>query len=229
MTFEHVPPKRSFNNKRVKIITFDEVLNAIEQSSMPKGRFQQKGRGGYYLCEECNNNTGSWYAEEYNKVSNGILQYLVKIEGTLPSKIRLVSTEPIFVQRYFKQVITMFCDISRNCMNDQKVKDYLLNKESNSFDTDKYRVFVFINNGSAIRHNGVGGIIDLNKNKSVLIAEIIDSPLSYILVINGKDEDLSRFGYEITDWALFNYNDSQPIDITLPIKYISSYVPYQMI
>ena len=73
LTFEHVPPKSAFNNRSVKLITGHELFKEEYENRLPwedeglYGKIQQKGRGGDYLCQECNNNVGSWYVPGYLK------------------------------------------------------------------------------------------------------------------------------------------------------------------
>ena len=59
LSFEHVPPRRAFNELKIKSFKFWDIYCS------KKGRDQQKGAGDYTLCNSCNNNTGSCYAESY--------------------------------------------------------------------------------------------------------------------------------------------------------------------
>ena len=76
LTYEHVPPAGAFNASKVTSYPFSEVMKLItgEDNRMPwdfeglKGKQKQRGSGNYYLCAECNSNTGSWYMEEYVRV-----------------------------------------------------------------------------------------------------------------------------------------------------------------
>ena len=70
LTFEHVPPKSAFNSTKTKIVPGIEALKK-PTSQMPwdlsglHSKEQQRGTGDYYLCGECNSNTGSWYISHY--------------------------------------------------------------------------------------------------------------------------------------------------------------------
>ena len=74
LTFEHIPPRVAFNSTPAKPISekelFDNKLDNGEER-VPwdiEGlhyQNQQKGMGMFSLCEDCNNNTGSWYGDSY--------------------------------------------------------------------------------------------------------------------------------------------------------------------
>ncbi len=60
LSFEHIPPRAAFNNKRTIQLQFDEAL-ALGPDEPVRGSVQQGGVGGYTLCPRCNNNSGKWY------------------------------------------------------------------------------------------------------------------------------------------------------------------------
>ncbi len=57
LSFEHLPPKKAFNNCSVKHYNY---FMGITQGNY-NNQISQKGLGGYTLCKSCNGNTGSWY------------------------------------------------------------------------------------------------------------------------------------------------------------------------
>ena len=61
LTFEHVPPETVFNKGAVRNVTLDAVIkDTVKENKLPweinygKGKIQQRGRGGFYLCGDCN-------------------------------------------------------------------------------------------------------------------------------------------------------------------------------
>lgn len=64
LTFEHIPPQAAFNSSPVY---FQDNENLFNKSSYRYGsrKRSNRGAGGYHLCKSCNNNTGSWYANDY--------------------------------------------------------------------------------------------------------------------------------------------------------------------
>jgi len=61
LTFEHVPPESAFNSTP---IYFQKSTHLHDKNSYLYGKKirSNRGAGGYYLCESCNNKSGSWYA-----------------------------------------------------------------------------------------------------------------------------------------------------------------------
>lgn len=74
LTFEHIPPSVAFNSTPARLVSGEEIFKEEvlnEKERMPwdaqglKYQNQQQGMGRYSLCQDCNNNTGSWYGEAY--------------------------------------------------------------------------------------------------------------------------------------------------------------------
>lgn len=64
LTFEHIPPRKAFNWHRAKIYNGYEALSK-SQGEPARYDNSQQGMGKYSLCQSCNNNTGTWYAQAY--------------------------------------------------------------------------------------------------------------------------------------------------------------------
>ncbi len=69
LTFEHVPPKSSFNEGRTEVYGLMEFLNRPRDEEMTGGTVEQRGAGEWTLCESCNNKTGSWCVPELGKAT----------------------------------------------------------------------------------------------------------------------------------------------------------------
>lgn len=61
LTFEHIPPKKAFNNLRTLSLSCDQAMR-LGGDDPVDGKVQQGGIGAYTLCPRCNNSTGRWYA-----------------------------------------------------------------------------------------------------------------------------------------------------------------------
>ena len=59
-SFEHVPPRKAFNDEPTTTFTIMEWL-AREDGKLTGGKIERRGAGDAVLCQSCNNNTGSWY------------------------------------------------------------------------------------------------------------------------------------------------------------------------
>ena len=67
LSFEHVPPRKAYNEKPAHMAKGEEFIRNITKANFEdiKTRIYQRGSGDYTLCEECNNDTGSWYGKSY--------------------------------------------------------------------------------------------------------------------------------------------------------------------
>ena len=100
LTFEHVPPRRAFNNERTRVYGLEGWLQRDDEG-LTGGRIEQRGAGDYTLCAECNNNTGSWYAAELT----GWVYAAVDVMSNLPPIAEVDrETEPHVAGMRFRQV-----------------------------------------------------------------------------------------------------------------------------
>lgn len=151
LTFEHVPPASAFNNTAVLNYPPEVTVEMLSGSNgrMPwdfsglSGKVNQCGAGGYYLCNECNNNTGKWYISEYVKLANTFHE-IIETEHFKIGDVASFRLTGLYPQRVLKAIMTMYCDINNGCMGDDQLRDYLLNKTSTNFNSDKYRVYIYM-------------------------------------------------------------------------------------
>ncbi len=113
LSYEHIPPRSAFNSKPVKMYTGTELLK--NDSALPwevnglTSINRQQGSGKFALCQPCNNNTGSWYAREYQEVAHIVAYALQDPEVTDSHAIGIRDVYPL---RFFKQIISMFCSVN---------------------------------------------------------------------------------------------------------------------
>lgn len=220
LTFEHVPPETTFNNYAVKMLSGEKALDLISNTDkLPweynknEGRIQQRGRGGYYLCSNCNSYTGAWYVPEYSKFVHAIHGALQQVKGqkyeSIGMTIKHIRPLPVF-----KQIITMFCDINNGHMGDYSLKDYLLNKDNLNFNKKRYNVFAHIHTGPIERMNGIM-VQYTSKYGCISLSEITTYPIGFTLYID-KPETLKPLGVDITIFSDFKYDEERDIDLIIP-------------
>ena len=187
LTPEHVPPKNAFNSSNVMVLPFEEAVKTMigTEGRLPwdvkglKGTVQQGGYKKYCLCRACNNNTGSWYMRAYTdlaKTANAMIQQCGFEVGNAYSFV----IKGLYPMRIYKAVMTMMCDINNNCLGDEKLREFLLDKESKSIDTSKYSLYVYLVSNQMPRINGVSAICSINNpNSSVVVSEIASYPLGF--------------------------------------------------
>lgn len=220
LTFEHVPPETVFNKGAVRNINLDIVIkDTIKQDKLPweinygKGKIQQRGRGGFYLCGDCNSCTGQWYVPGYSKFVHAI-QYAMLQAGeqkyeALGVKIKNIRPLPIF-----KQVMTMFCDVNNGLMGDDSLKGYLLDKSCRSFNQSRYHLYAHIHSGELERMNGI--MVQSTKNYGIItLSEISTYPMGFTLYIY-KPETYKPEGVEITSFSEWDYDDESDVEIIIP-------------
>lgn len=104
LSFEHVPPRAAFNDRRVLYAHSKQLLRDSANLDSLSGKVLQKGAGRYTLCERCNNQTGSWYGPAYVDWAYQGMQIVRATKGA-PT---LIYNFHVFPLRVIKQVICMF-------------------------------------------------------------------------------------------------------------------------
>ncbi len=227
MTFEHVPPEKAFNSFPVRILPFKDVISSMtcSDNKLPleaisvKGKKQQRGMGGYYLCRKCNSDTGSWYMRQYSELAK-TLHVMIDKESLEPgSNLYSFTICEIYPLRLFKAVMTLFCDINNECLGDKNLQSFLLNKESTDFDVRKYRVYMYLIPPGQIRNCPISVIIKTNNAQQICVSEMALYPMGFALYID-KPNDYNAFGFEISNMCNYNYNDRVEMQF-LNVPYVS--------
>ena len=109
LTFEHVPPRVTFNDHTVIEKDFMSYMgpNGKEWSAPPdaRGRQMQRGNGGQWLCRDCNSFLGREYVPHYAKLVRGLASEKPFADGT-------IEVRSCCLKRFMKQVVAMFVTIN---------------------------------------------------------------------------------------------------------------------
>ncbi|OHD14902.1 MAG: hypothetical protein A2086_10925 [Spirochaetes bacterium GWD1_27_9] len=212
LSFEHIPPKSAFNDKPVNIIKLDKVKFDIDKNDLKKSKIQQRGAGGYTLCEKCNNNTGKWYGDYFKYFcDNG--KKILELSNNNPNLIYLYKINPLPI---LKQIITMFFSINSNKFR-QLYKDlvfFVLNKEK-KYLPPKYRFFIYYNIEGYIRNSPSYGIFNIETNQSIFGTEINFPPFGYSMTFNSQAPDERLV--EITHFSRYSYDETVTLSLKLPV------------
>ncbi|MCB0482878.1 MAG: hypothetical protein KDC83_15720, partial [Flavobacteriales bacterium] len=110
LSFEHVPNKKALNSATIIEYTFEDVFIKKDKS---KGHKVQGGIGQYTLCEQCNNDTGSWYGDEFTIWSCNCMDFLyqrsLRLDFSDEAVVTLLNVYPL---RFLKQVVVCFFSVS---------------------------------------------------------------------------------------------------------------------
>lgn len=222
LTFEHIPPKKANNKDNSKMITGKEIFNVDKMHDGKSLRYiqRQQGAGDYTLCEECNNNTGHWYADEYIKFANEIgycLNCKTNLETT--KTIKLASNK-LYFQRIIKQILCMFLSTIQPeyAIECEDIRQYVLNKDNVNFNEKKYRISMFLLRKYENSHSGIINMLinEDGKNYIKTIALMNLYPLGFILEINPQDKELAETT-NITKFTTLKYDEIKNVEMLVSI------------
>lgn len=231
LTYEHVPPESAFNSVSVKEFppeaTVDMMTGAGGRKpwdfSGLKGKVNQRGGGGYYLCSDCNNNTGSWYISEYVKLAN-TFHYIITTNEMELGNTCSFHLKDVFPLRILKAIMTMYCDINNGCMGDDQLREFLLDKESRNFDSEKYKLYIYMASQGMRRISGISAMF-IEGIGIVMTSEIGSYPVGTILCID-KPEAYTPPGLLLNSFAEYGYDDKCNVDICgIPYLEINTLFP----
>lgn len=222
LTFEHVPPHRAGNSSKVRQVSGDNLFQTLrdDNSHMPwdiskcHSKESQKGKGGYFLCQSCNNNTGEWYAKEYVRFVRGIIACIQSLEAGYTG-VQFESVAPIYPLRVFKQIMVMMLDVNPHGLNDEKLVQFLLNKENREFNKEKYQVYAYLYDGPVERLNGLMVQANILTGMIITTSEVASWPIGFTLYID-LPEGYSPKGCNITNMVDYNYDDQAMVSFYLP-------------
>lgn len=231
LTFEHVPPESAFNSVAVKEFSPEATIDMMTGFGGRKpwdfsglsGKVNQRGGGGYYLCSDCNSNTGSWYISEYVKLANTFHEIIetIKLETGRRCSFQLIDLYPL---RIFKAIMTMYCDINNGCMGDDQLREFLLNKESHAFNSEKYKVYIYMAAPGMRRIEGIS-VMFMDGIGLITTSEIGSYPIGTVLCID-KLEAFTPPGLLLNSFAEYGYDDKCNVDICgIPYLEINTLFP----
>ncbi len=219
LTFEHVPPETVFNKGAVRNVDLDAVMKeTVKKNKLPwevnyrNAKIQQRGRGGFYLCSNCNSCTGQWYVPGYSRFVHAIQGAMGQVGEQKYESLGL-TIKNIKPLQIFKQVMTMFCDINSGLMGDDSLKGYLLDKANRSFKRDRYHLYAHIHAGALERMNGI--MVQATNYGIITLSEISTYPLGFTLYID-KPRNYKPEGVEITAFSEWDYEDETDVKIIIP-------------
>lgn len=222
LTYEHIPPKKAFNNYNRKGYFGDAVIELVtSKERMPwetKGlnyTQMQKGVGLYSLCKECNNYTGSKYAVFYCDFAYKTVEFIDNnFEEYSKCDLLRVRFKPFYPLKFIKQVLSMFCSTTPGLnLKFNDIKDVLTDASKNLNVAD-FRISMGMVKNSVISWTGCMGKFYLNGGKRVL-SEIVVFP--FIFILDYDKNVVKNKLIDITYFLKYNYDDTINLDITLPV------------
>ena len=228
LTFEHIPPRAAFNNLPAKPVSGDKLIK--DNNRMPwdmKGlsyNNQQRGMGKFSLCQECNNNTGAWYGNEYTSIAHLIHNFL---GHAIPERMNVIKIPEIYPLRFCKQILSMFCSI--NNFEDPRLEHlrrFVLNKEEVGIDKLRYRLCMYLTRSTMMKYAPLSVLLTSTNHgfEKIVLSEITAYPLGFILYFD-PCSSMDYEGVDITCFTDCKYDDKVTIEMPLCIKEMNDVFP----
>ena len=213
MSFEHIPPKKAFNEKQKLFQTMQDML---EDKSHSKFR---RGIGRYSLCERCNNLTGAWYGAAFVEWVQQGMDWLGKL-GT-ETQISI----PFYVKplNVIKQILVMAMAMASEQTLDYhyELRRILLNKEERYL-PPKYNVHIYFNQNGQPRFASDMVVTRFDTGAgSYIEAEVAIPPFGYCIskpVRNMKSLANEQRLCDITWFAQFDYDIWTQVWLSIPMR-----------
>jgi hypothetical protein len=213
LSFEHIPPKRAFNNKSLLLTTI-EHLDKQWSPSQPR-----QGLGKHTLCESCNKKTGSWYGNEFVKWTKQGMEWFDHLRAKESIYLQL----PFYIcpLNVLKQIMVMALAMSSAAALNYHydLRKFVLSKEQRYF-PKKYAVHVYFQKGGKPRFESDIGIMKIDGGYSSYVeAEVALPPFGYCVSTNvGQSKSLADYQglYDITWFSEYRYDEWSPVYLKLP-------------
>lgn len=225
LSYEHIPPQKAFNWLPVKYYSSDDFIKHVSSDRLPWDFSEmtqydphQKGCGEYTLCQDCNNNTGSWFGSDYVSFAETIHNEIIKNMPKNKERIRINCR--MFPLRILKQVSSMFCSVNRS--NDGEVinllRDFVQNKTVQSFPCAKAKIGMHGFIGGLPKQWGISAMSSNmgNGNAHIDIFSVIyHYPLGFVLFFEPDDNTIIP-GIDISTFNAYTYDQEVMMDFDLP-------------
>lgn len=227
LTFEHIPPRAAFNATPAKPVT---GLQLHEGGRMPWDtagltyQNQQQGMGKYSLCSTCNNNTGSWYGDEYVSFARTVHGVLSE---PIDSQYHSFGVRDIHPLRFIKQVISLFCSINNAPDNRMDaLRRFVIDKEAVGLDKTKYKICMYFTRSTLMKYAPLSVVMRFGETKCEFLAlsEITAYPLGFVLYFDPTDT-FHYHGLDITHFADCTYEDVAEIQMPFCIYEMNDIFP----
>ena len=197
LTFEHVPPKTAFNRNRVELHTMEDWLQRDAPGPKKKGRIQQRGMGGFILCDSCNNLTGRRYVPELERWTRAAVSLLGQLpdddsEDADPND-KAVSFEAVNVRPllFAKQVAAMIMAVNGGEFRKRNLPlaEFVLDPEKVGLPVG-YDIYLALYRGPNARQSGVSGRANVAIGRVNVLSEVAHPPFAYLMSFDEEEPAL---------------------------------------
>lgn len=227
LSFEHIPPRSAFNSTPSRPVT---GIGLLDDNRMPwdtsglRYTNQQQGMGRYSLCPKCNNDTGSWYGDDYKNIARIVHSILSK---PIDPKYQGFGIRNIYPLRFIKQVLSMFCSI--NNFEDERIdviRRFVIDKDAVGLDKSKYKVCMYLTRSTLMKYAPLSVILRMGETtcESMALSEITAYPLGFVLYFDPTDT-FRYDGLDITHFSDCRFDDVTDIQMPFCIYEMNDIFP----
>lgn len=223
LTFEHIPPRTSFNKHTVRTFKGGDLTKVVKGKSI-QSKINQKGSGDYYLCAKCNNNTGDWYVPGYDRIVKGLGMSVLKYPEIKPGMTIFSKMTDVNPLAFAKELISiMCCSISIETVKELEFDKLLEDRHSNDIDITKFDLRIYLTDPNMSHYQSSETVLfKMDKNNVPFVehlSEVTTFPLGIILNLN--PEQPIEYGISVNEMLTKPYED---FDMSITIPFYSS--PY---
>jgi hypothetical protein len=231
-SFEHVPPRKAFNDEPTTSYTIMDWL-AREEGGLTGGKIAQRGAGDLVLCQRCNNITGSWYGGELVRAAGAGARILNETPlDELDASLDHAWATVKFKQqpkigphplRLIKQIVAML-------LAGSPIGFYEVNPELSEFILERdwtglpgrFQIYLLLFAGPNARSVGGSASIDLVRGRTDFIVEVAYPPFAYVMTVDSELDAISTAN--ITPFADIGYNQMADLDLGMLVGF--GHTPY---
>lgn len=226
-SFEHVPPRRAFNDEPTRAYGLAEWL-AREEGGLAGGRIEQRGAGGVTLCVSCNNRTGSWYGRELVLAARAGAQILMELpleelDASLDHRWATVTfrqhpgvgPHPL---RFAKQIVTMLLAISPLSVSEEhpELGEFVLDRDRSGL-SERYQLYLALYAGPLARTVGGAIRVDVETRRPDYLVEVAYPPFSYVMTIDTPLDALPTTN--ITNMTSVRYEQMADVELEMIVGF----------
>lgn len=214
LTYEHVPPESAGNDAKVIRTDADSYWNRGPGRGLDARGWQfQGGYGGHSLCQQCNNDTGRWYAPYFiDWCKQGRI-----IRDSTRGAPALHYLSPMFPLPVIKQIVTMF--LARNgdrlgAAESVPLVRFVLNREQRYLDP-KFRFWVYLVAPGPLRDTPPCATYSLDTGRHTFGMEFSFPPYGYMMTIDSRPDDPRLC--EVSWFTRYGYFDMAQVSVRLEL------------
>lgn len=184
LTFEHVPPRCSFNKTtRYYVVSYlDYMKESNPFDKKLEGKVKQGGIGIHSLCQSCNSFLGKEYVKAYKKWAH--VGMIALSQGQNSISYTALKQNP---NRILKHIFSMFIAINDNWFVKEYPEIKLFVQDVNSTNlSNRFKVYTYLNNGPNIRYLSYLITGNLETKRITKSTEIAFPPYGFVLTIDSE-------------------------------------------